>query len=1241
MKTLFNDSWQFAELGIDETSMYKDGSSGKEVILFTPDMFLDSADSQTYKPVRIPHDWQIYHVKDLYRNSVGFYKKQFTLSDDECTGRYIALNFEGVYMNSAVWVNGKKAGEWKYGYSHFEFDISDLVQAGQNEILVIAVYQNCNTRWYSGAGIIRDVFLINSPATHLVSDGVYFSAWPVDDKKLDGQWKVKISSEVQIPESPFDRLRNRPRMTNTLSLSGLTGQSALDGYSISHTLTSLDGKVFAELSGDGEFTLTAPQLWDINSPFFYILTTKLISSDGSVLDQVSQHAGFKQAVFTSDKGFFLNGRHVKINGACHHHDQGALGAAFNIAALRRQFTRLIEMGVNAVRCSHNPPPSAWMDLCDEMGLLVDDEIFDMWEKPKTPFDYGNYFNDWYERDVTNWVRRDRNHPSLIMWSVGNEIYDTHIGNGFEITKKLYAAVVKNDPNRNAPITIASNYMMTEGAQNCATQIDTVGYNYLERLYNEHHKKHPDWKIYGSETGSTVQSRGIYHFPDSLQLVTFSDGQCSTLGNCTTPWGCANTQTVIANDRDCPFSAGQFIWTGWDYIGEPTPYHSKSSFFGHIDTAGFPKDTYYLFKSEWCGKKLAPFVHLLPYWDWNEGQLIDVKAYTNADSVELFFNGQSLGKQEINHKNGAAPFGQWQLEYHKGEIQVVAYDDKGRVIAEDVKRSFGDPEHIVLKPEEDFNNGLLRSARNDEVIHFIQIMLADKNGTLVENARNYITFNVAGDAELLGMDNGDSTDYEEDKPEGTRSHTRKLFANRLIAIVKSKKKSSSFVITAASSGLQNVSMKYNGNAPAGQDKWSVVAPYFAIRPEIDFVPTRKIELIADGSTKLDSTNREIHVTAKILPENATIKEINWNPVFKECISSDNITVSFPNKKVSFHEGQNVSFPGSTRESAMDSNVQIVGSSPATFAKQTRATMTQFFTNSAIIRAAGDGECILRCTAQNGTKYDEVISDLPFTVSGIGSCRLNPYQLVEACRFTGWDETDNKIKPEMSLESGISNRKCGPTWVSFDKVDFGVDGADIIHLPIFSFVTELPVQIWDGKGTGSDSECLGEFTYRHESIYNTYNENVFTLSHRLFGVHTITISFQTDLYLHGFYFEKTQKAFARLRALDANLVAGDSFTKTKLAVEGIGNNVNLDFSDMDFGEKGAATLTICGKSNSENNTINIKFFAADGSSTTQVIEFAHTDSYEEKTFQLTPVKGAQRISFVFLPGSNFDFKWFQFK
>ena len=1150
MKTLFNDNWVFSEYEIDYNSMFEDG----EPILFTPDQFYEKANKQEYKSVSIPHDWMIYHVQDLYKNSVGFYKKEFKLSAEQVNDRHNAIRFEGVYMNSGVWVNGKKAGEWKYGYSTFEFDISDLIKEGDNEILVIVVYQNVNTRWYSGAGIFRDVTYINTPKTYLVSDGVYFSSIPEDTEKLEGKWTIKISTEI-------------------------AGDST--DCKVTHTILTKDKKVYAQFEGDGqEYSVEAPHLWDITDPYFYYLKTELKDKDGKILDQVCQHCGFKYAKFTNNEGFFLNGRHVKIFGACHHHDHGALGSAFDKEAQRRQFHKLKEMGVNSIRTSHNPPPTAWMDLCDEMGIMVDDEAFDMWEKTKTQFDYGNYFKEWCERDTANWVRKDRNHPSLIMWSIGNEIYDTHMGNGLETTKKLYEYVVKHDPNRNAPITIGSNYMMSEGAQECAKHIDTVGYNYLERLYNEHHQTYPDWKIYGSETSSTVQSRGIYHFPESLQLVTFSDGQCSCLGNCTTPWGCKNTQTVIANDRDCPFSAGQYIWTGWDYIGEPTPYHTKSSFFGQIDTAGFPKDTFYLFKSEWGSKNTSPFVHLLPYWDWNEGQKIDIKAYTNMDTVELFFNGVSQGKQDINHKDGKNPYGLWQIEYHKGEIKAVAYDEEGNPVAEETKKSFGDPAKIILRPE----------AENYGKLFFIQIMTADKNGTLVENARNYITINVKGDAELIGMDNGDSTDYDEYKSKDGKTHTRRLFANRLISIVRAKSQNSTFEITAASKDLPNITMRYSDK------QWSGESPDNTVKYENDFIPSRKIELIADGSTKMNKDNLKIKVTAKVLPENATLKEINWNPVLKECVSSDYISVNDSEVKTE------------------ESGVQIKN-----------------------IIAEGDGECILRLTARNGTEYDEVISDLPFTVSGIGTKNLDPYNLVEAIRLSDWDRS--KDKPEISLESGISNRKIGSTWISFEKVDFGKEGGDVIHLPIFSFSTEFPIEVYEGNGLSG--ECLGKFTYQHESIYNTYSENVFTLNRRLFGIHTITINLLAEMYIHGFYFDKTPKAFAKLRALDANLITGDSFTKTDESVEGIGNNVNLDFEDMNFGSKSSTKLTICGKSNTENNTINIKFFDNNGASTTQVIEFAHTDKYEEKTFELEAITGDKKISFIFLPGCNFDFKWFKFE
>ena len=1168
MKILFNDNWQFAEIPLDEKTMY----NGKSPILFNPDDFLTAATNAQYTPVQLPHDWQIYHVKDLYKSSVGCYKKQFTLSAEEIQDKHIALNFEGVYMNSAVWVNGKKAGEWKYGYSCFEFDITNLVQPGENLIQVLAVYQNCNTRWYSGAGIFRDVTLITCKNSYLISDGVYFNT---QKNANTNTWTCNISAEAICKEDC------------TLKLSLLTADKAT---CIKNTTLDSPEKLDNGVSlYTSTFSIENPDLWEIERPCYYQLKTELIGSNGCVLDSLYQHVGFKTAEFTSDKGFFLNGKHVKINGVCQHHDLGALGSAFNKNALRRQFTRLKEMGVNAVRCSHNPPPTAWLDLCDEMGLLVDNEAFDMWEKPKTPFDYGNYFNEWCERDVTNWVRKDRNHPSLIMWSIGNEIYDTHVGNGFEITKRLSACVRKNDPLKNAQITIGSNYMMCDGAQNCATQIDTVGYNYLERLYSDHHKKYPDWKIYGSETSSTVQSRGIYHFPETLNLVTFNDGQCSCLGNCSTPWSAKNTQTVITNERDCSFSAGQFIWTGWDYIGEPTPYHTKNSYFGQIDTAGFPKDTFFLYKSEWAADKAKPFVHLLPYWDWNEGQKIDVKAYTNCHAIELFFNGVSQGRQQIDHKTSMEPFGRWHLEYHKGQIKAVGYDSNGNAIAEEVKNSFEDPAQIVLQPEtEDYEN-----------LFFIDILLKDKNGEPVENARNYITINVKGEAELLGMDNGDSTDYDEYKSPNGKTHSRKLFGNRLVAIIQTKTglKTTPFEVTAASKDLPEVSIKWDGA------KWKNTEPDTSVHAEKEFVPVRKIEIICNGNTALTKQNAEVLVTCKVLPENATNKEINWNPVLKECVSADNIEVLQADKA----------------------------------------------TDTRIIRANCDGECILRCTAKNGSELDEIISDLNFTVSGVGNPKLNPYKLIEACRHNDWDKA--KKPCEITLESGTSNKAAGPTWISFDKVDFGPDGADSIHIPIFTFETKVPVEVWDGKpGNGTTyegstpsttgGECLGKFTYEHESIYNTYNENVFTLNKRLFGVHTISIVLPHELYFHGFYFDKTPKAYARLRALDCDMIAGDTFTKTQNAIEEIGNNVTVDFENMDFGEEGTKKLTICGKSNTDNNTLNIKFFG-EGSTETQVIDFEHTDDYEEKSFELKKICGMNKVSFVFLPGCNFDFKYFRFE
>ena len=523
---------------------------------------LTPATDLSFANVEIPHDWLIGDTGNLYCNSVGFYKKTFQASD--VADKYSALRFEGVYMNSAVYVNGSLAGVWKYGYTTFELDISSLIKTGTNSILVIVVYQNPNSRWYSGAGIYRDVYLVRSETTRFVPDGIYI----VNRKTENGEWYMTVETEISSEtKSCFVRHSlkdaNGTTVADSRSAPPLIPLPDAEAAALKKAVPIASGKLYRDRR---TIRVPSPLLWDIEHPNVYTLTSELVSNDGTIMDTVKQHTGFKTIVLDSDKGCFLNGRHVKIHGACQHHDLGALGAAFNLQALRRQFEKLRTMGINSIRTSHNPPAPAFMDLADSMGFLIDDECFDMWQKSKTTY-------------VAAWVRRDRNHPSLFMWSIGNEIYDTHFGNGLEVTKDLKSIVRTHDPDKNGLVTIASNYMDGDGAQNCAKELDAVGYNYAERLYANHRVKYPDWCIYGSETSSTVQSRGIYHFPANFRLLTYDDLQCSSLGNCTTTWGAKSTSKAITDDRDTDSCIGQYIWTGWDYIGEPTPYFTKNSYFG--------------------------------------------------------------------------------------------------------------------------------------------------------------------------------------------------------------------------------------------------------------------------------------------------------------------------------------------------------------------------------------------------------------------------------------------------------------------------------------------------------------------------------------------------------------------------------------------------------------------------------------------------------------------------------------
>lgn len=1179
MRELFNDGWFFAKRIIENPKSEQDG---QPILLDPCSFFMDRPAS--YDAIVIPHDWLIGDTNNLYQNSVGFYKKTCMLHVESL--KKYALRFEAVYMNSAVYVNGSLAGVWKYGYTTFEFDITPFIKDGENEIEVICVYQSPNTRWYSGAGIFRDVYLLTNEDTRIANDGVYFTAIP-----------QSIDARSLVPLSDYSKLVWT--VTIETELRGAYGDCmvrhtliASDGTKLKMnmlTVHSLETKILEPPMGtmfnhdemisvhSAVCTVQNPERWSCDHPYYYILQTELLRGE-QVIDVVEQHVGFRTVHFDSNKGCFINGEHLKIHGVCEHHDFGALGAAFNLTALKRKFSKLKKMGVNSIRTSHNPPAPALLDLADEMGFLVDDECFDIWEKSKTTYDYGNYFIDWHERDVASLVRRDRNHPSLLMWSIGNEIYDTHSGNGYAIAHDLKEIVRRFDFCKNGLVTIGSNYMEWEGGQRCGELLDVVGYNYGERLYADHHARHAHWCIYGSETASTVQSRGVYHFPLSNRLLTYPDQQCSSLGNCSTNWGAINAAWVVTQDRDAPYCAGQYLWTGFDYIGEPTPYFTKNSYFGQLDTAGFEKDTFYEYKAGWVDYHADPFVHLLPNWDYNEGQLIDVRIYSNAPFVELLVNSVSQGIRENNVHTGLELSNTWTVPYVAGIITAIAYDEKKTVIAKEEQRTPGESARIVVEMEESYGDGL----------YFIDLSTVDEQGTPVLNARSRLSVSVTGDALLVGLDNGDSTDYEQYQSSDGRTHSRRLFSNRLLAIVQTADKSCSFNVTVTGSGLVAGVLTIKDGVI---DTFASCTNYSegAAAAVCKEIPIRKIELVCTETRHLTELQRSVTVRAVIHPANATDRSLVWAPMMLEGVKSDcaKITVT-----------------------------------PTTDGEE------------AVVTAASDGSFRLTCTAQNGKPYPEVISELEFEVSGVGRATRNPYELIEACKCSS-----SAHPVEISFQGGVFC-KHAREWFCFDDVDFGVEGSDTIRIPLFYWDTKVQLEVWEGVPDDKQGTLLLECTYESPSWYNHYQTNTFVLPRRLFGVHEIGIVIKTpNVSLQGFSFERSVKAFAKLNAVDSNSISGDTFTRTKEAVTGIGNNVVLTFDHMHFGATAAKQITICGSAPVD-NTIHLKFNGMNGS-TNQIVEFAKTDGFTEKTFSITGASGNQTVSFVFLPGSCFDFKWFRFE
>ena len=1155
----FNDNWTFLRTELDVTF--------KQVV--------DKKDK--FLPVEIPHDWLIYDSQNLYRDGCGWYRKEFILTEPPESGECLILRFEGVYMDSTLYVNDKKIGDWKYGYSTFDMDITDAVSEGVNEILVQVRFQAPNSRWYSGAGIYRKVWMKRCKRAYLPLDGSYVNISPIE-----GGFRMEVETEVSGPD--WDKAECRYSLYLGEELVQELGTGQWKRTNIEQTEVVGDRKKVEGLTSI-ETIISSPKLWDIEDPQCYRLVVELYGPDEQPMDRHDITVGFRTFVFDSEKGFFLNGRHVKIHGVCEHHDLGCLGAAFHAPAMERKLRMLKKMGCNAIRTSHNMPAPEFMDMADRMGFLVVSEAFDMWERSKTKYDYGRFFRDWCEADVRSWVRRDRNHPCLLMWSIGNEIYDTHADeHGQEITLRLQALVRLHDPKGNAPVTIGSNYMPWENAQKCADLVKMAGYNYGEKYYGLHHNAHPDWIMYGSETASLVYSRGIYHFPLEQSVLADDDSQCSALGNSGTSWGAKSWESCIVDDRDADYILGQFIWTGFDYIGEPTPYHTKNSYFGQIDTAGFPKDAYYFFQAEWTEVETAPMVHLFPHWDFNPGQRVDVRVCTNAPEVELFYNGISQGRQQLDHAHGRKLLGDWQLEYQPGTITAVAYDANGREVARDSRSSFGDSRRIVLTADR------LQLLADGEDMCFVTVETLDEQGNLVENASDYVEAHLEGPGRILGMDNGDSTDYDNYK-----AVTRKLFSGKLLVVLGSTGEPGEIRLHVNGRGLESaeLTIKTMGTQGACQsflEDCRNLPKAVAIMPER--IPVRKVQLHTLGSRRITPKERELTVEAVLYPEDTTDRELVWKTVNRAGIEIGYAKV----EPVEDASGRNI----------------------------------------ARVTALGDGEFLVRCMAKcNGQVV--LISQIEYEASGLGQAYLDPYGFISGGLYTrAFGQLGN------GNDKGVATDRDGVSGPVFDNVNFGEFGSDQVTLSIFALDSKpYKIDIWLGMPNETGSRILDTVIYQKPSIWNTYQEETYKLKERIKGMATIAFVLEGKVHIKGFSFQRINKAYERLWAEDASAIYGDSFLRDGRAVRGIGNNVVFVYEDMDFGENGPARITVCGGTSLSGNTIHLHFTGESGDTLNYILEFAGTEGKcVEQTFSLEGIKGRGKVELIFLPGSSFDLEYFRF-
>ena len=1127
---LFNDGWQFCLCDI-----------GTE---------LSALPGRHWYDVELPHDWLINDTSKLYETGEGWYRRSLPCSAEQLSGR-VLLNFDGVYMNSTLFVNGKEAGSWTYGYSAFEHDITDFLHEGENELLLRVSHQSPNTRWYSGAGIFRDVMLKLRSAAYIGTNGVYIHSAP----QPEGGWTTEVETDVVGEASDIRML---------LEVFDPAGAS-MGGYGLEAHFDGGHEKFTAS------FNSTDPELWSVDDPMLYTLKISLYSGS-ELLDCVNETFGYRTAEFDPDRGFLLNGEPVKLHGVCMHHDLGALGSALNEAALARQLRIMKEMGVNAIRTSHNMPARRLVQLCDEMGLLVDSEAFDMWEKPKTEFDNHRFFTEHAERDVRSWIERDRNHPCIIMWSIGNEINDTIDPHGLDITKRLYEYVLKYDPKGNAAPTIGSNYMGDENAQKCSDVVKLAGYNYSEYLYDEHHAKYPDWVIYGSETASAVRSRGIYRFPVELPLLTGEDCQCSSLDNSVVGWG-SSAMKSWRLDRDCPFCCGQFIWTGFDYIGEPTPYNTKNSYFGIVDTAGFPKDIYYFYQSVWISPEQKKVLHIVPsYWDFIPGQEIDVLIYSNARDVELFLNGKSIGSHVMELETSQDMRAHFKVPFEPGVLRVVGHFADGSECSE-VLHTPADPAAVVLTSDKET---LLADGRD---IAFVEISTVDVNGIPVGNARNRIRVEVSGAGRLVGLDNGDSTDYDSYKGDN-----RRLFSGKLLAMIESTLEPGEITVRAYSEGLENAELRLvsencgevSGVSVVTENKFPAVC-----RAYTGEVPARLLLPEVDVNS-FDPERRSAKIRAKLLPENCTYDDISWSVV---------------------------------RRNGVESNLaQVEGSG-----------------RSAVVTAKGDGEFFVRAMVHNGAEHPQVIADIPFTAEGLGAAVRDAYSFISASTL------DSSNVPTNIIEDGALSNFDGRTVMTYSDIDFGKTGSQIISLSVGTCF-DMPVEVWEG--TPDDGKLICRVDFGNNGHWCGFAGQDFALAERLTGVRTISVVIDSRVIFGGFSFVPIERAYDTNWVGEADSVYGDDYRIDGRRVADIGNNVIINYERLDFGEGGSEALIISGETGNPMNQIQLRYTPAGGAQKTVLLEFQQ-DGGREQRFDIPKLSGVNDVSFVFMPGSRFDFDWFRFE